>query len=184
MAAMTSRLPVACLLTALLLLPLLLLSARSLALEADLAAPLHIQAEAARVNEQTGVSSYEGRVLITQGTLKVTAGQVELRTEAQKLVEVIASGGMDGGPLAQYEQQASAAGEGVAAEARTITYLVNEERVRLAGDARLVQAGDVFTGDLIHYDIARGQVRLGSSKQAGGRVKLQMAPKPQPKDAR
>ena len=166
-------------------LPALLAGARALALEADLDAPLRIQAEAARVNEQTGISSYEGRVVVTQGTLKVTAGQVELRTEAQKLVEVIASGGADGGPLAQYEQQASAAGERVAAEARTITYLVNEERVRLAGDARLAQAGDVFTGDLIHYDIPQGQVRLGSDRKAGGRVKLQMAPqpKPKPKDA-
>jgi len=64
----------------------------------------------------------------------------------------------------------------VVADARKITYLVQEERLHLSGDARLQQVQDVFTGQLLYYDLGRGIVNLNSS---GGsdRVNMTITPK-------
>ena len=64
----------------------------------------------------------------------------------------------------------------VSAEARKITYLVQEERLHLAGNAKLQQVGDIFTGELLYYDLGRGIVNLDSGGSKG-RVNMTISPK-------
>ena len=64
----------------------------------------------------------------------------------------------------------------VVADAQKITYLIQEDKLHLSGDARLQKIQDVFTGQLLSYDLERGIVNLNS---LGGsdRVKMTITPK-------
>ena len=64
----------------------------------------------------------------------------------------------------------------VSAEARKITYLVQEERLHLAGSAKLRQVGDIFTGELLFYDLGRGIVNLKSGG-SNSRINMTITPK-------
>ena len=155
---------------------LTLLPTISSALESDREQPIRIQADAAIVDETNGSSVYKGNVLITQGTLKVMANEVEIFTAAGEVIEIIATTDKDSAVLAHYQQQINEAMEMVVADAQKITYLVQEERLHLAGDARLQKIQDVFTGQLLSYDLKRGVVNLNS---VGGsdRVNMTINPK-------
>ncbi|MDA0272917.1 MAG: lipopolysaccharide transport periplasmic protein LptA [Proteobacteria bacterium] len=146
------------------------------ALETDREQPIRIQADAAIVDETKGSSVYKGNVIITQGTLEVTADEVEIFTADGEVIQIIAKTNKGSEVLAQYQQQTNEAMDMVVANARKITYLVQEERLHLAGDARLQQVQDVFTGQLLYYDLGRGIVNLSSS---GGsdRVNMTINPK-------
>jgi lipopolysaccharide export system protein LptA len=146
------------------------------ALESDREQPIRIQADAAIVNEIKGSSVYKGNVIITQGTLEVTANEVEIFTAAGEVVQIIATTGKDSKVLAHYQQQINEAMEMVVADAQKITYLIQEGRLHLSGDARLQKVQDVFTGQLLSYDLERGIVNLNS---LGGsdRVNMTITPK-------
>jgi lipopolysaccharide export system protein LptA len=155
---------------------LTLLPTFSYALETDREQPIRIQADAAIVDETKGSSVYKGNVIITQGTLEVTADEVEIFTADSEVIQIIAKTNKGSEVLAHYQQQTNDAMDMVVADAQKITYLVQEERLHLAGDARLQQVQDVFTGQLLYYDLGRGIVNLNSS---GGsdRVNMTITPK-------
>ncbi len=155
---------------------LTLLPTFSYALETDREQPIKIQADAAMVDDTKGSSVYKGNVIITQGTLEVTADEVEIFTADSEVIQIIAKTDKDSDVLAHYQQQTNEAMDMVIADAQKITYLVQEERLHLTGDARLQQAQDVFAGQLLYYDLARGIVNLNSS---GGsdRVNMTIIPK-------
>ena len=155
---------------------LTLLPTFSSALESDREQPIRIQADAAIVDETSGSSVYKGNVIITQGTLEVTANEVEIFTADGEVIQIIAKTEKDSEALAHYQQQINEAMDMVVADAQKITYLVQEERLHLSGDARLQQVQDVFTGQLLYYDLGRGIVNLNSS---GGsdRVNMTITPK-------
>lgn len=158
------------------LLTLLALSCANLAhaLESDRDQTIEIQADAATLDESQGKSVYQGQVVITQGTLEVTAEEVEIHTVDSEVIQIIATAGTN--ELAHYQQQMNENREMVSAQAKKITYLVQEERLHLAGTASLRQVDDVFTGELLYYDMANGIVNLHSS---GGsdRVNMTISPK-------
>ena len=56
-------------------------------------------------SEADGASVYRGNVIITQGTLEVTAEEVEILTADSEVLQIIASAGDDPSDLAHYEQQ-------------------------------------------------------------------------------
>ena len=154
---------------------LMLLPTFSSALESDREQPIRIQADAAIVDETNGSSVYKGNVIITQGTLEVIANEVEIFTSAGEVIQIIATTDKDSEVLAHYQQQINDAMDMVVADAQKITYLIQEERLHLSGDARLQKIQDVFTGQLLSYDLERGIVNLNS---LGGsdRVKMTITP--------
>ncbi len=162
-----------------LFLALLLGPAISMATESDRQMPIEVQADTAMVDEAKGSSVYRGNVIIVQGTLQVRADEVEIYSEGWEVTRIIARSNENSKRLAHYEQQTNEAKDMVVADARSITYLVQEERVQLAGRARLQQLDDVFTGELLHYDMAKGIVDL-SSGGSSGRVNMTLSPKKRP----
>ena len=155
---------------------LMLLPTLSSALESDREQPIRIQADAAIVDETNGSSVYKGNVIITQGTLEVIANEVEIFTSAGEVIQIIATTDKDSEVLAHYQQQINDAMDMVVADAQKITYLIQEDKLHLSGDARLQKIQDVFTGQLLSYDLERGIVNLNS---LGGsdRVKMTITPK-------
>lgn len=147
------------------------------ALDEDRYQPITIQADAAMVDDNKGTSVYRGNVTINQGTLHVSADEVEIYTADNEVIQIIAKTDKDSERLAHYEQQTNADKDTVQADAKMITYLVQEERLHLSGQARLEQVGDIFTGELLYYDIPRGIVNLSSGNQEGSRVNMTITPK-------
>ena len=145
------------------------------ALETDREQPITIRADGGEVDENQGTFVYRGNVIITQGTLEVTADEVEIHTAERAITQIIARMDKDSEDLAHYQQQMNEADDMVYADARKITYLVQEERLHLSGEARLQQVEDVFTGELLYYDMARGIANLSSGDQSN-RVNMTITP--------
>ena len=145
------------------------------ALETDREQPITIRADDGEVDENQGTFVYRGNVIITQGTLEVTADEVEIHTAEKAITQIIARMDKDSEDLAHYQQQMNEADDMVYADAREITYLVQEERLHLSGEARLQQVEDVFTGELLYYDMARGIANLSSGDQSN-RVNMTITP--------
>ncbi len=140
-------------------------SVNMLALTSDAKQPIHIQADAAVMDNAKGTSVYRGNVIIEQGTLQIKADEIEIITSESQVIQIIASTDDDSKKLAHFEQLPDDSEDRVYAEARKITYLVQEERLHLSGKATLKQTKDVLTGELVYYDIRRGIMSLKSSGQ-------------------
>ena len=145
-------------------------------LESDQRQPIRIQADKAVITDKEGLSVYEGDVLIVQGTLQINAEIVEIKSQDRVILEVLARSDLGSTELAKFKQTLNKEGEEIFAEAKKIKYLVQESRLLLNGQAKLEQKKDVFSGEMLFYDIARGLVNLesGSSQK---RVNMTISPK-------
>ncbi|MCZ6502521.1 MAG: lipopolysaccharide transport periplasmic protein LptA [Gammaproteobacteria bacterium] len=162
------------------LLPLILLgtltfSVNVVALTSDGQQPFHIQADTAVMDAQ-GSSVYRGNVIIEQGTLQIKADEIEIITNDSEVIQIIASTDADSKKLAQFEQLPDDSEDRVYAEARKITYLVQEEKLHLSGKATLKQTKDILTGELVYYDISQGIMSLKSNGQ-NDRINVTINPK-------
>jgi lipopolysaccharide export system protein LptA len=148
----------------------------ALALAEDRELPIHIEADAAVIDDAKGSSIYRGNVIIEQGTLLINADEIEVITADQEVIQIIAMTDTDSDKLAHYEQLPDDSEDRVFADARKIVYLVQEERVHLSGNGTLKQAKDVLKGELIYYDVALGIMSLKSTGK-DGRIKMTINPK-------
>ena len=155
---------------------LMLFCTSAFGLDSDRDQPIKIQADTAMVNDTDGSSVYRGNVIITQGTLEVRADEVEISTADSVVIQIIAKTDKGSSMLAHYQQQTNAEKDMVIADARKITYLVQEKRLHLSGSARFQQINNVFTGELLYYDIGKGIVSLNSGG-GSGRVNITINPR-------
>ncbi len=118
--------------------------------------PIHIQANAATLDDRQNTAVYTGNVVITQGSMRLTGSRVTLTMdnagEVQKLVS-------NGSPATF--RQTPAGGKQVDARALTIEYHADTERVVLIDQGFLEQSGNTFQGQRITYDIQRQVVDAG-----------------------
>ena len=156
------------------LLALLQFGAAAQALPSDSDQPIHIQADAAVVDDTRGSSVYTGNVVIDQGTLHIKADEVRILTdENDEVVQIIAR---NYGSLAHFEQQPKEDEDKVLADATTISYFVQEKKLHLTGSARMRQTLDLFEGELLRYDVGLGILNLDRGAD-GGRIKMIIHPK-------
>ncbi len=139
------------------------------ALPEDSEQPIHIRADNAEIDNKSKTVIYRGSVQVDQGTLRVTADEMTVEYENQKVVRIVATGAP-----ARYKQQLEADDEMVNADASTITYYTQAERVDLEGDASLEQEGNTVTGDFIRYDMVDG--KIDASASGDGRVQMELQP--------
>ena len=148
------------------------------ALESDREQDINIESNSMIADDQSGITTYSGKVTIDQGTLHIDADEVKVISNDTEVVQIVASMDTDSKDLAHYQQEADDNEGLVKANARVITYFLQDERMHLAGSAFLEQANDTFRGELLHYDLASGTVDLkGGSKENGGRVNVVLTPK-------
>lgn len=155
------------LLTIFLCLSALLPATHCYALSSDREKSIHIQADSAVVDDKKGVSTYKGNVVVSQGTLHITADQVQITSKNNEVVKVVASTNRNSNQLAHYQQLPDNSKEPVRADARTITWLVKEQQLNLEGNAKLTQTRDSsFSGATIHYNANKGTVNAKSNNQS------------------
>ncbi len=148
-------------------LSLLVMMLPLLALGADRAQPIHIQADRVEIDDQRGMSYYRGHVKVTQGSIVLEAEQVTLYHPQRRLVRAVAEG-----HPARYRQRLK---EGLLrAEARRIDYRIKARRLILEGEARLWQRGNTFASERIEYDIAKDLVLARGRPK--GRVEVIIQP--------
>ena len=158
----------------LLMLCVLCFAASVWALKTDKNQPINIQADHGEfTNNSTtnnGIGVYTGHVLITQGSIRITADKAVLHMANGE----IQTADITGAP-ASFQQQPDS-GALVHGTAGEITYDQGKNQVDLLGNAYLQQGGRLFTADVIHYNTATEHVNAIGGKN-NDRVHITIPPK-------
>ena len=142
------------------------------ALPADRDQPVSVSADRASFNEKTGTALYSGNIVIQQGTIRITADELVVTTDARGTVVTAVSRGNPATIQQKPRPEYGPAG----AEAQEVIYKAGEGVVMFNGKARLKQEGASFQGASISYNLERGEIEAKGDKQ--NRVQLVFPPPP------
>lgn len=147
------------------------------ALPDDQDQPIHITADTASINDKTGITTYKGKVVITQGSLLIEADYVDMYRGDSGVDKLIAKGAP-----AHFRQQPEVNGPFSDAWGLHMVYMVNNQKLTITQQAKVVQEKDTFTGEKIVYDLDRSIVNaFGTNKgdpgESKGRVNMVIQPK-------
>jgi lipopolysaccharide export system protein LptA len=142
------------------------------ALKRDRDQPMDIQADALETRIDEGRATLTGNVLITQGTMRVSAARaVVSQDERQRVKRAV----LEGQP-ATLGQDLDDGGR-LDARARVIDYDVASGIVVLTGAVEIDQPRGSLRGERVTYDLNTGQL-TGGGEGVPGRVSLRINPKP------
>lgn len=145
---------------------------------ADRDKPVNIEADRMSADDVKKTSVFEGRVVLTQGTLTIRADRLTLRQDGEGFQYGVANG-----KPATFRQKRDGADEYIDGEAERIEYDGRAERVQLFNRARLHRdGGDDVRGNIIAYDAKTEFFTVQSDKDAApqsgdGRVRAIIMPK-------
>ncbi|MGI1668960.1 MAG: lipopolysaccharide transport periplasmic protein LptA [Neptuniibacter sp.] len=159
-----------------------LFSMNSMALPDDRDQPIHITADTASINEKTGITTYKGSVVITQGSILIEADHVDMYRGDEGVEKLIALG-----KPAHFRQQPEVDSPYSDAWGLHILYMIDEEKLTLTKQAKVIQEQDTFTGEKIIYDLAKSIVDAfgttdNSADAEKGRVNMVIQPKSKNKE--
>ena len=142
------------------------------ALPEDAEQPIEIEAHSVFVDEIKGFNEFSGNAEVRQGSLLLLAELIQVQTNNEEVVSVIAKGSTQ--KPAKYSQNQENQERFIEATATLITYDVNEGMIFLVGNAHLVQGFDSFSGDTLDYDIDNNKVVVKGSEDGTERVKFKI----------
>lgn len=141
-------------------------------LPADRRQPIELEADRAELDESTGIAIYRGRVVLSQGSLRLWADTLTIQTGSGGFVKAVAVG-----TPARFEQQPKPDSEIVRGEARTVEYEGRDQHLLLVDQAQLEQGRNRFNGHRIEYDLAQDTVTAsGGDGTHPGRVRMVITP--------
>ena len=143
------------------------------ALPEDSKQPIEIEAQSVVVDETTGFNEFSGDAEVRQGSLLLLAELIQVQTDNEEVVSMIAKGSLE--KPAKYIQSQENQARFIEATATLITYDVDEGMIFLVGNAHLVQGFDSFSGDTLNYDINNDKVVVKGSEDGTERVKFKIA---------
>ena len=159
----------------LLLAGLLLASAPAWAEKADRDKPVNVEADSLNVDDARKTGIYQGHVVLSQGSLMITADRIEIRQDDRGFN----TGDATGKP-AYFRQKMEGRDEFAEGWAEQIVYDARADKLRLAGQARLKRGEEELRGGLIVFDGATEHYQAqGSVTGAPGRVRAVIRPKTQ-----
>ena len=160
-----------------LLAALLALPTSALAERADRDQPVNIEADRVMVDDRSKTHTFEGNVILTQGSLSIRGERLVVMQGADGFETGIATGGRDG--LAHFRQKREGVDEYVEGEAVRIEYDTRSEQAKLFERAMVRSGGDEVRGDYIEYDALTEQYAARSQRSAGsdGRVRAVIQPR-------
>jgi lipopolysaccharide export system protein LptA len=115
-------------------------------LNQDTTQPVQVQADQLAVNNADGSAVFSGNVVVTQGEMKLAAGEVKVTygTEQSDIETLVASGGVIVTNL------------GDAAEAQEAVYAIDSGVIVLSGDVLLTQGGSAMAGQKLTINLKDG----------------------------
>lgn len=153
---------------------LLCVAVSASALKTDRNQPINIQADHGDFTNDSGTNTgtgvYTGHVLITQGSIRITADKAVLHMRNGE----IQTADITGSP-ASFQQQPDS-GARVTGTAAEITYSQNTDEVDLSGNAELHQGERLLTADVIHYNTSTEHV-IALGGKSNERVHITIPPK-------
>ena len=156
----------------LLILLMVFVTSLVLALPEDANQPIEIEAQSVVVDETTGFNEFRGNAEVRQGSLLLLAELIQVQTDNEEVVSMIAKGSLE--KPAKYIQSQENQARFIEATATLITYDVDEGMIFLVGNAHLVQGFDSFSGDTLNYDINNDKVVVKGSEDGTERVKFKI----------
>ena len=150
-----------------------LLSLPAHAQKSDKPTPVNVEADSVRVSDARKTAVYEGHVVLTQGSLMMTADKIEVQQDDQGF----SSGNANGKPV-YFRQKLDGRDESAEGWAERIIYDGRAETLQLSGQARLKRGEDELRGSLISYDAKTEYYQAqGSNNGVKGRVRAVILPK-------
>ena len=153
-------------------------SSSALALPEDKTKPIELEANQAKLNNQSGLAEYTGNVVITQGTAKLEADRVILHSENNQIKRMEAFGAP-----AKYQQILNAGEQPTYIEGKTLDLKVDQELIEITESGAIYQGNDRLTGEKIIYSLKTGELKAGehntdqTQQNSDTRVKMIFHPK-------
>jgi len=140
------------------------------ALDSDRDAPVHLEADHATYNQQTGVTVYTGNVIVTQGTIRLQADSVVANLDANRTIKNVTATGKP----AKFQQKVSPDKGIVYGDGDQLYYDATTSQLTLTGHAHLTQDGSSFNGNTIRYGMTQGDIEGNGNTQQ--RVQMVIPP--------
>jgi len=150
----------------------------ALAERADRDKPVNIESDSMIADEAKKVATFDGKVVLTQGSLIIRADRIVVRQDNDGFQRGVATGSP-----ASFRHKREGLGEHIDGEARRIEYDSRADRVEFFNGARLRrESGDDIRGDYISYDARTERFTVKASNEAlgtgrEGRVRATIMPK-------
>lgn len=131
-------------------------------LNQDTTLPVQVAADQLAVNNADGTAIFSGNVVVTQGEMKLAAGEVKVTygITQSDIESLVASGGVTVTNL------------GDAAEAQEAVYTIDSGVIVLSGDVLLTQGGSAMAGQKLSINLKDGtgvmEGRVTTTFQPGG----------------
>jgi len=142
--------------------------------------PVNLEADRVTIDDAKQVATFEGNVVLSQGTLQIRGDKMVVRQDAEGFQFGIATGN-----LASFRQKREGLDEYIEGFAERIEYDGKAERVQMFNRAVMKRGLDEVRGNYISYDATTEFFRVtGGGKQAAtannpeGRVRAVIQPKP------
>jgi lipopolysaccharide export system protein LptA len=137
----------------------------------DFNEPVTVDSRDQKIDGKARTSVFIDNVVITQGSLELTADRVEVNATAGKRKEIM----MATGNPASYRQR-KADGSWVEAKANEIIYSVESRTISLKGNASIAQNEIQVTGDSIVFDMAKEQILASTQDGSKDSVRTVISP--------
>ncbi|MEK7709032.1 MAG: lipopolysaccharide transport periplasmic protein LptA [Pseudomonadota bacterium] len=145
--------------------------------------PIYLEADRATVEdvnrkESNRVSVFTGNVILTQGTLRITADKVTMKEDLHGFRYATATG-----DLVSFRQKRDGLNEYVEGWSQRAEYDSKTDKIELFRQARLKRGSDEVQGDYISYDMRTEFFKVIGSKERGDetgpdkRVRITIQPK-------
>lgn len=148
--------------------------------QADRDKPVNLQADKVNVDDVNQVSTFEGNVVLTQGSLVIRGDKMVVRQDAQGF-----QFGTAYGNLASFRQKREGSDEYIEGWAERLEYDNKTHKMQMYNRAFLKKGDDNVRGNFISYDETTEFYRVtGGGKEAAtatgsdGRVHAVIQPKP------
>jgi lipopolysaccharide export system protein LptA len=157
---------------------LLLASGMALAEKADRDKPIDLEADNLSVNDAKKISTYNGNVILTQGTLAIRADRMIVREDAEGFQHSTSTGNPT-----TFRQKMEGKDEYIQGSAQRIEYDGRMDKVQLYTKAWVKRGEDIVHGDYIMYDANAEYAEVIGGQQAAtssnpkGRVHAVIQPK-------
>ncbi len=151
---------------------------------ADRDQPMHLEAARVSIDDAKKISTFEGKVILTQGTLTIRGDKIVLTQDKEGVQRGTATG-----KLAGFRQKREGFDEYMEGYGERIEYDSTNGTVDFFGRARMKRGGDEVQGDHISYSTtteifqAHGTPGQGAGTAGNSRVHAVIQPKKQPAPA-
>ena len=142
-----------------------------LGLPEDRDQPIQLEADTAHWDQNTGISTYEGNVVITQGSMRLFADTAVIYLNEGEFQRMEA----DGNPV-RFRYKPAVNKEEIFGKGQHATYDVTDALITVSDNAHFTQGGDEFTGDHVEYDLEKDLVKARGAS-GGGRVQFTIQPR-------